>query len=99
MSKEQKESWKPFLSVLMIIFTLFSVVFFHMEIRRVGYTVLTLAKELRELRDNHRGQTVHLARITGPQRLNQVAQMRFTLKRAEPGQIIQMTEQGLTAVQ
>lgn len=90
---------KPFASILIAIATLLGVCFFKMEIRRAGYSVLKLAREERRLRDWQRQQTIRLAKITRPERVQALAQNRLTLKQAESGQIIQMTEQGIALKQ
>lgn len=99
MSRARLNEFKPFLSILIAIASLLGVCFFKMEIRREGYQVLKLAREERRLRDWQRQQTVRLAKITRPERVQAVAQNRLTLKRAESGQIIQMTEQGIALKQ
>jgi hypothetical protein len=43
--------------------------------------------------------TVRLAKATRPERLALVAESRLTLRRAEKGQIIHMTESGLALEQ
>ena len=93
------ERLKPFISVMLAIVTLLAVCFFKMEIRRTGYSVLRLAREERRTHDWQRQQTIRLAKITRPERVQAVAQNRLTLKRAESGQIIQMTEQGIALKQ
>lgn len=95
MSREAINEFKPFLSLLIIVATLFGLVFFKMEVRRAGYSVLKLSREERRLRDQQREQLVQLAKILRPDRLHNVAQTRLTLKKAESGQIIQMTDQGI----
>lgn len=85
----------PFVSLAIIVASLFSVVFCKMEMRRMGYSVLKLTREERKMRDHSRQQMIQLARITRPERLQAVAQARLTLKRAESGQIIQMTHHGI----
>lgn len=99
MSKRNYDDMKPFISTSIIIVTLFALVFFKMEVRRVGYVVLKLSRQERRLRDQHREQVVQLAKILRPERLQNVAQSRFTLKKAESGQIIQMTDQGFALKQ
>ena len=61
----------------------------------MGYSVLKLSREERVLRDQERVQTIQLAKMTRPERLQAVAQGRLTFKKAESGQIIQITEQGI----
>lgn len=99
MSREAINEFKPFLSLLIIVATLFGLVFFKMEVRRAGYSVLKLAREERRVRDQQREQLVQLAKILRPDRLQSVAQTRLTLKKAESGQIIQMTDQGIALKQ
>ena len=92
---ETRREYAPFASLLIIVFCLFSVVFCKMEVRRMGYSVLKLSREERKMRDLDRQQMIQLAKITRPERLQQVAQARLTLKRAEFGQIIQMSGRGV----
>ena len=92
---ERHHEWAPFVSVAFLIVALFSVVLCKMELRRVGYSVLKLNREERSMRDEQREQMIQLARMTRPERLQAVAQSRLTLKKAEAGQIIQMTQQGV----
>jgi len=84
----------PFLSIVVVVIALFTVVFCKMEMRRMGYSVLKLTRMERKMRDHERQQMIQLAKITRPERLQAVAQARLTLKKAESGQIIQMTEGG-----
>lgn len=99
MNKKAFNDMKPFISTSIIIVTLFALVFFKMEVRRVGYVVLKLSRQERRLRDQQREQVVQLAKILRPERLQNVAQSRLTLKKAESGQIIQMTDQGIALKQ
>lgn len=92
---ERAHEIAPFMSLIIVVVTLFSVVFCKMELRRVGYSVLKLTREERKMRDLERQQSIMLAKITRPDRLQSVAEARLTLKRAESGQIIQMTERGI----
>jgi hypothetical protein len=85
----------PFVSLLIFVASLFSMVFCKMEVRRMGYSVLKLSRYERQIRDQERQQLVQLAKITRPERLQAVAQNRLTFKKPEHGQIIQMTESGL----
>ena len=92
---DTRREYAPFASLLIIVFCLFSVVFCKMEVRRMGYSVLKLSREERNMKDLERQQMIQLAKITRPERLQQVAQGRLTLKKAEVGQIIQMTGRGV----
>lgn len=85
----------PFASLLIVVSFLFMCVFCKMEVRRMGYSVLKLTREERNMRDLERQQLIQLAKITRPDRLQSVAQNRLRLEKAEAGQIIQMTERGV----
>ncbi len=89
----------PFMSVAIIALSLFFVAFAKMEVRRLGYGVLKLSREERSLRDSERDAMIRLAKATRPERLALVAESRLTLRRAQKGQIIQMTENGLALEQ
>lgn len=89
----------PFVSVAIIAASLFFIAFAKMEVRRLGYSVLKLSREERSLRDLERDAVIRLAKATRPERLASVAESRLTLRRAEKGQIIQMTENGVALEQ
>lgn len=89
----------PFVSVAILALALFFLAFSKMEVRRLGYSVLKLSREERSLRDLERDATIRLAKATRPERLALVAESRLTLRRAEKGQIIQMTENGVALEQ
>ncbi|HVK61948.1 MAG TPA: hypothetical protein VM432_10375 [Bdellovibrionales bacterium] len=87
--------WAPFISLGVAVICAFTVVFCKMEVRRMGYSVLKLTREERRMRDTERQQSIQLAKITRPERLQAIAEARLTLKKAQSGQIIQMTERGI----
>ncbi len=101
-SKSNVLTWSqiaPFVSVAIISLSLFFLAFSKMEVRRLGYSVLKLSREERSLRDLERDVVIRLAKATRPERLALVAESRLTLRRAEKGQIIQMTENGVALEQ
>lgn len=89
----------PFVSVAIIALALFFLAFSKMEVRRLGYSVLKFSRQERSLRDLERDAVIRLAKATRPERLALVAESRLTLRRAEKGQIIQMTENGVALEQ
>lgn len=90
MSRESIQNIKPFLSVIIIIGTLFSIVFLQMEERRIGYQVLKLTREYKKGSEIKRNKEIQLAKITRPQLLENVAQNQFTLKKIQSNQIIHL---------
>ncbi|MNJ99793.1 hypothetical protein D3C87_175740 [compost metagenome] len=91
MSRENIKQLKPFLSVLIIIATLFSIVFLQMEERRMGYSVLKLTREFKKVQEEKRTKEISLAKITRPQLLESMAQQKFTLKKIQANQIIHLS--------
>ena len=92
MSKKQVSQLKPFLSVVIIISTLFVVVFFKMEVRRMGYSVLKKTQDYKALKDEYRMQVMKYAKVTRPERVKRLAVSKLTLNDAQNGQIIQLTD-------
>ena len=89
----------PFLSVLILVSTLFGLVLLKMEVRRMGYQVLKLSQEHRRLQDQYRLMSMEYARLTRPEYIRKYAVSRLTLNEAETGQIIQLTGQKLAMPQ
>lgn len=79
---------KPFVSISIIILTLLGIVFLQMEERRMGYSILKLRRENKELQSEKRTQEIQLAKLTRPQNIESVAQNKFTMKRVEQKQVI-----------
>ncbi len=88
MSSDEIKNIKPIISVSMIILTLFAVVFLQMEERRLGYSLLKLNREHRKVSEIKKSKEIQLAKLTRPQWVEKMASSKFTLKRAEPHQII-----------
>lgn len=91
MSKENINQLKPFFSVVLIIFTLFTIVFLQMEERRMGYSVLKLTREYKKNIEDKRVREIALAKVTRPQLLDRMAQSKFTLKKVQANQIIHLS--------
>jgi hypothetical protein len=84
---------KPFISVLLFVITLLTVVFFQMEERRRGYALLLQTREHKVLLDEKRDLEIKLAKLSRPQLLEKVAQSHFTLKKITNEQIIHLPYQ------
>lgn len=90
-SLEWKKDLKPFLSIVFIISTLFALVFMQMEERRLGYVILKMTHEQRQIVEEKRVKTMELAKLTRPQHVERMAQSKFTLKKVQSNQIIHLT--------
>jgi hypothetical protein len=85
-----KATLKPFLSVTIIIFTMLSVVFLKMEVRRMGYSLLKDSRQYKTMVEQKRLQEMNLAQLVRPERIENLAQKRLSLQRAQKGQIVQL---------
>lgn len=90
MSRNQLNQFKPLLSILIIIFSLFTLVFLQMEVRRIGYVVLKQSREYKKMQDRYRLQTMEYAKATRPERVRGLAVSKLTLNSAKQSQIIHM---------
>ncbi len=91
MSDKTKSEVRPFISISIIILTLFSLVFLKMEVRRMGYSMLKQVQEYKTMKDLHRLKIIKYARLTSPERLRKMAKTHLTLSEADLGQIIQIS--------
>ena len=81
MSSENLTPFKPLVSVIILVLSMFVIVFFQMEERRLGYNLLKLNREHRNITDHKRQLEIQLAKITQPQMVNEVAHRRGDLKK------------------
>ena len=82
---------KPFISVLLIITTLFAVVFLKMEVRNQGYMVWKRARVYKQMKDQHRLKVMEYARLKSPVRLSRQVQKKMTYVEKELAQVIQIS--------
>ncbi len=82
---------KPFFSICVIIGTLFVLVFMQMEERRIGYSLLKLSREQKEIVEEKRVKTMQLAKLTRPQQVEKFVQNRSSLKKMNSSQIIHLS--------
>ncbi len=82
---------RPFVSVLLVIFTLLSIVFSKMEVRRMGYSLLKESRQLKSLTEQKRLKEMTYAQLTRPERIETFAERRLSLKKAQKGQIVQIS--------
>ncbi len=86
-----KYDLRPFVSVLLVIFTLLSIVFTKMEVRRMGYSLLKESRQLKSLTEQKRLKEMTYAQLTRPERIETFAERRLALKKAQKGQIVQIS--------
>ncbi len=91
--KLSKSDLKPFLSIVIIIFSLLTIVFSKMEVRRQGYALLKVSRLHKTKVEERRLVEMNLAKLTRPDRIEEYAQSRLALRKADRGQIIQLAGQ------
>lgn len=90
MSDQSYFKLRPFFSIALITLTLFSIVFFKMEVRRMGYSVWRLSRFERSATDKKRLKAIEYAKLTSPGRIEQIAQSQLALAKPNRGQMVQM---------
>lgn len=93
------KNYGPFVSITIIIVTLFLVAFMKMEVRRQGYVVLKEGRILKSLKDQQRLKAMEMARVTRPERIRSYAVSRLTMGEAQSGQIIQLVGERIAVSQ
>jgi cell division protein FtsL len=96
--KKMKENIKPFLSVFILLLSMFAIVYVKMENRRMGYVLLDLAEKEKRITQKQRLSMVNLARMTSPERVRKIATTQLTFQNAKQGQVIRVAGQGTVAV-
>jgi hypothetical protein len=91
MSQKHINEMKPFLSVLLIVGTLFLIVFAKMEVRRMGYSFLKISREYKALEDRQRLLTIRIAKSMRADRVRSLAEGKLSLLDATGGRIIQLS--------
>jgi hypothetical protein len=91
------QNLRPFLSVVLIILTMLTVVFFKMEVRRAGYSLLKISRSEKVAADDNRLQNIAFRRLTRPGRIENLAQTRLALTKAGQGQVFQVAGNVLVA--
>ncbi|MBX2994471.1 MAG: histidine kinase [Bdellovibrionaceae bacterium] len=90
----QLKDWaplKPFFSVVLIISTLFFLVFLQMEERRMGYEILKVTRVQKRMMEERRVKEMQLAKLTRPQAVERAATSRLTLRKVQASQIIHLS--------
>ena len=78
---------------------LFVFAFIKMENRRMGYSLVKLTQQEKQLRHKQREKALKLAKMTGPERVRVIATQQLPMRKASHGQIIQMSMDGFAILQ
>jgi len=90
MDRNEWAPMKPFLSVFLIVSSLFIIVLSKMEERRMGYSIWRLNREMKIAMDERRTLELSVAKLMRPQHVEKFAQDRLTYRKVKGEQIIQL---------
>ena len=82
------DSLRPFFSIMMIIVSLFLIVFVKMEARRINYSILRQSRQYQVFSDRYHRNLMSYLKLTQGSRLNDIARSQLTLDRVRKGQVI-----------
>jgi hypothetical protein len=82
---------KSIISIFIISGTLLGIAFLQMEERRLGYGILKLTREQKQVFEDLQIKSVQLAKVQRPQNIETVAQNKLVLRRVTEQQIIHIT--------
>jgi cell division protein FtsL len=91
MNAENIRHLRPFVSVVLLILSLMTLVFLRMEERRLGYSLLKINAEYKKIVDQKRNLEMQLAKASRPQVVDNWAQRKLTLRKLESNQIIHLS--------
>ena len=83
-----RHNFKPFFNVVLVICTLFTIVFFNLRLRSMNYDFLVRSRFYGALQDQYYKNLMEQARLTRSERLEKWAHSRMTLDWAKEGQVI-----------
>lgn len=90
MSDRVWSDFRPFLSVFILVVTLFSLVFLKMEVRRTSYSLWKATRSYQDLQNKNRLSRMELAQVMRPDRIRKLALSKLPLGEAKHGQVIQL---------
>lgn len=90
MSDRVWSDFRPFISVFILVVTLFSLVFLKMEVRRTSYSLWKATRSYQSLQNKNRLSRMELAQVMRPDRIRKLALSKLPLGEAKHGQVIQL---------
>lgn len=99
MGAKKDKKFNPVISLLLIILTMFTIVFTKMEIRRTAYNVLKISDQYKKKHDIYRYNMLEYAKVTQPDRVRSYALSQLTMTEAGKGQIIHISNDNLLVAQ
>src|SRR5688572_9839315 len=90
MANLSNKRFSPFLSVIIIIFTLLLSVIVKMEVVREGYEILKLGHQEKVQKDLSVRLQADYTKLLRPERLDKIATQRLSLSRVQKSQVVLM---------
>lgn len=88
--KRNRKDINPFLSIMILVGTLFLIAFLHMEERRLGYQIYYLAQQNKKVEIERKMKEIDLAKLAIPSQIMSFAKHKLTLRNPELNQIIHL---------
>ncbi len=88
--RRHRKDINPFLSIVILIGTLFLIAFLHMEERRLGYQIYYLSQQNKKVEIERKVKEIELARLAIPSQIMSFAKNKLTLRNPELNQIIHL---------
>lgn len=88
--KRNRKDINPFLSIMILVSTLFLIALLHMEERRLGYQIYYLAQQNKKVEIERKVKEIELAKLAIPSQIMSFAKHKLTLRNPELNQIIHL---------
>ena len=92
-------SLRPFCSIMMIILSLFIIVFIKMEVRRLNYSILRQNRQYQISLNRYHKNLMNYLQMTRGARLDRLARSKLTLDHVQKGQVILIVGGGIAIPQ
>lgn len=88
--RKNRKDINPFLSIVILIVSLFLIAFLHMEERRLGYQIYYLSQQNKKIEIERKVKEIELAKLAIPSQIMSFAKNKLTLRNPELNQIIHL---------
>ncbi len=88
--RKNRKDINPFLSIVILISSLFLIAFLHMEERRLGYQIYYLSQQNKKIEIERKIKEIDLAKLAIPSQIMSFAKNKLTLRNPELNQIIHL---------
>ena len=84
---------KPLFTVLLVLSSMFSLALIRTQERKLGYEVVELKKNHRDLLEERRRKTIQIAKLSRPQYIEAAINNKSLLRKVQQDQVIHLNSQ------